>query len=167
MKGFLSKAKAEIKGILDTDPRAPNLLKQQAHQQPAYQPSTACLQQLPLKGMSDDGPNIIQDPTSLDILRYRYHHGTNLGSIYVLEKWLHPSRFPEGCTGSSELEAVKAWVDRVGLEETRVKFEEQWRNAVSDDDIKWLREEAKCESEHAISLWNRSVNFWPCFKTFG
>jgi hypothetical protein len=46
-------------------------------------------------------------PTDKDIFRYRYQHGTNLGSIFVLEKWLHSSMFEKNMPGSSELEAVK------------------------------------------------------------
>lgn len=33
----------------------------------------------------------IQPPTADEALRYRYHHGVNLGSCFVLEKWLTPS----------------------------------------------------------------------------
>lgn len=86
----------------------------------------------------------IQEPTSLDIIRYRYHHGTNLGSIYVIERWLQPSRFPDGAEGSSELAAVRAWTDRIGIEATQRMFEDQWASAVSDEYIQWLRNEAKC-----------------------
>lgn len=45
-------------------------------------------------------------PTAIDIFRYRYQHGTNLGSIFVLEKWLHPKMFEKDAKGSSEIEAV-------------------------------------------------------------
>ncbi len=50
----------------------------------------------------------VQPPSPVEILRYRYHHGTNLGSIFVLEQWLHPSMFVTGANGSSELDAVNA-----------------------------------------------------------
>ena len=49
-------------------------------------------------------------PSSQDILRYRYHHGTNLGSIFVLERWLHGSMYDAGSAGDSELDAVIACV---------------------------------------------------------
>jgi hypothetical protein len=93
--------------------------------------------------MEKDQQCTIQDPSALDILRYRYHHGTNLGSIYVLERWIHPSMFPDSITGSSELEAVRAWVDIIGMDATREKFEQHWANAVSDADITWLLQQAK------------------------
>ena len=52
----------------------------------------------------------INPPTALDILRYRYHHGANLGSCFVLEKWLWPGLFESGARGDSELDAVEAYV---------------------------------------------------------
>ncbi|KAF1919151.1 glycoside hydrolase superfamily [Ampelomyces quisqualis] len=85
----------------------------------------------------------IRDPTPLDILRYRYHHGTNLGSVYVVERWLQPSRFPDGADGSSELAAVKAWVDKIGIEATQQKFQDYWQSAISEQDLQWLVE-ANC-----------------------
>ena len=48
-------------------------------------------------------------PTPLDNLRYRFHNGTNLGSIFVLEKWLFPSMFEPNARGDSELDAVTAY----------------------------------------------------------
>lgn len=74
-----------------------------------------------------------QDPSALDILRYRYHHATNLGSVYVLERWLSPSRFPQEMSGSSELEAAKSWVAKIGVEKTKKIFETAWADAISDE----------------------------------
>ncbi|KAL9627291.1 MAG: hypothetical protein Q9164_007648, partial [Protoblastenia rupestris] len=51
---------------------------------------------------------LLPPPTHLDILRYRTHHGTNLGSIFVLEKWLYPSLFSY-TDSDSELDAVTAY----------------------------------------------------------
>lgn len=51
---------------------------------------------------TDPGP-----PTINDIYRYRYQHGTNLGSIFVLEKWLYRSMYEKDAEGSSELAAIK------------------------------------------------------------
>lgn len=49
-------------------------------------------------------------PTEKDIFRYRYQHGTNLGAIFVLEKWLKGSMYEKGAEGSSELAAIKRFV---------------------------------------------------------
>ena len=45
-------------------------------------------------------------PLTKDILRYRYQHGTNLGSIFILEQWLFGSMYDEGVPSSSELDAI-------------------------------------------------------------
>lgn len=55
-----------------------------------------------------DIPSSIKPPTPLELMRYRYHHGTNLGSVFVLEQWLSPSMFTAHAEGGSELDAVKA-----------------------------------------------------------
>ncbi|XP_014554273.1 glycoside hydrolase family 5 protein [Bipolaris victoriae FI3] len=136
MRGFLQKAKSEFKNLTQNDAESSS-----SH----YQHQTQCP---PAQHFNGNGAGNhkqgITDPTSLDILRYRYHHGTNLGSVYVIERWLQHSRFPEGAEGSSELAAVKAWVERIGIDETRKKFEEHWANVVSENAIGWLANVAKC-----------------------
>lgn len=143
MKGLLHKAKAELNKLIDDTPSP----KAGRHQAPPIPPKPSRLpHQQPNSphAMSGDQPSTIQEPTGLDMLRYRYHHGANLGSVYVLERWLFPSRFPSGTTGSSELAAVQAWVDKIGVDATKKKFEDAWAAAVSEDDIQWLANDAKC-----------------------
>jgi len=91
-------------------------------------------------------PFTITPPKPIDVLRYRYHHGANLGSIFVLEQWLFGSMFPPGSPGGSELDAVTTSVRTIGLHDTREKWENHWRNAVTDVDFEWLVREAKCTS---------------------
>lgn len=142
MKGFLQKAKAELKGFTQRDESSNSNFggnSQAQHQQhfpPGHQQGGF--------GHGHGQQYGISDPTTLDILRYRYHHGTNLGSVYVIERWLQGSRFPDGAEGSSELAAVQAWVDRIGVAETKQKFEEHWANIVHDNAIGWLANMAKC-----------------------
>lgn len=52
----------------------------------------------------------IPRPQLRDILRYRYHHGPNLGSIFVLERWLYGSMYDAGAAGASELDAIVSYV---------------------------------------------------------
>ncbi|KAI8936609.1 hypothetical protein NX059_007008 [Plenodomus lindquistii] len=141
MKGFLQKAKAELKTVTQRDSNNGYPVGQSGNG------PTSPQQQLQQPHHGHRGPpqqsQGISDPTPLDILRYRYHHGTNLGSVYVIERWLQPSRFPDGAEGSSELSAVKAWVDKVGIEATKQKFEEQWANALTDKAVGWLVNQAK------------------------
>lgn len=77
-------------------------------------------------------------PTTLDVLRYRYSHGTNLGSIFVLEQWLTPHLYPENAPGSAELAAASASIAESGLDAARQEFEKHWNEYVSDDDLDWL-----------------------------
>jgi hypothetical protein len=143
MKGLLQKAREEVNII--TNPSSRLHTQRQPPPMPTKPSYFPGQPQTHLRSMDQDQPSAIQDATALDLLRYRYHHGTNLGSIYVLERWLFPSRFPKGAEGTSELEAVKAWVDEIGLDATKRKFEEAWGSAVSDEDIEWLKNEARCE----------------------
>ncbi|EEA27622.1 hypothetical protein EYB25_001393 [Talaromyces marneffei] len=85
-------------------------------------------------------------PTASDIFRYRYQHGANLGSIFVLEKWLHPKMFEKDAQGSSELEAVKQSLKKNGLLATRQKWEHHWQFALTEADLIWLTDTAKCNS---------------------
>lgn len=141
MKGLLQKARAGIKDFGQRDEAGPPVNHPGGHSGGHHK---SHLQHLPHpSSQHDTPPQGIDEPTPLDILRYRYHHATNLGSIYVIERWLSPSRFPDGAEGSSELTSVKAWVDQIGINATKQKFEEQWANAVSDEDIDWLVNVAK------------------------
>ncbi|KAJ4313942.1 Glucan 1,3-beta-glucosidase 3 [Neodidymelliopsis sp. IMI 364377] len=143
MKGFLHKAKAEWKDFSQRDSQPGN---------PGQSPLQPHRQHHPPHNQSDHNqsteqhhhPIGINEPTALDILRYRYHHGTNLGSVYVVERWLQPSRFPDGAEGSSELAAVKAWVEREGINGARQKFEQHWSSIVTDAALGWLVREARC-----------------------
>lgn len=93
-----------------------------------------------------DGAQGPQPPTPADIVRYRYQHGCNLGSIFIMERWLTSSMYPEHAEGSSELTAVSAWLKQDGLDKTRERFERHWREYVSDADLDWLRDVGKINS---------------------
>lgn len=93
-----------------------------------------------------DTPSRIAPPTATDVARYRYAHGTNLGSIFVQEKWLTGAFYPTSCTQTSELAAVTSWFHTEGLEKTRSRYQKFWKEYVSDADLDWLRDVAKCNS---------------------
>ena len=125
-------------------------------------------QQQPVK--EHDTPSTIGPPSALDVLRYCYHHGRNLGSVFVLEQWLYGSMFEADTKGASELDAVNAYVNhtylsvtiyssmadkfpfcssiaKCGVEATRSKWEAHWSNALSDSDLDFL-----CNTAHCTSL---------------
>ncbi|KAF2484249.1 glycoside hydrolase superfamily [Neohortaea acidophila] len=88
-------------------------------------------------------PNL-RPPTLVDVMRYRLHHGANLGSVFVLERWLTPSMFPSNAIGQSELCAAEAWAKLESLSRTKERFETHWRQYVNDGDLDWLKDVAKC-----------------------
>ncbi|CBX91659.1 similar to glucan 1,3-beta-glucosidase [Plenodomus lingam JN3] len=140
MKGFLQKAKAELKSVTQRDntvdfPGGQRYGNGVSYPQQQEHQDSDSLQHRQPRG--------IREPSRLDILRYRYHYGTNLGSVYVIERWLQPSRFPDGAEGSSELAAVQAWVSIIGIEATKQKFEEQWANSIPEEALEWLTNVAK------------------------
>lgn len=99
----------------------------------------------PLHGAMD-AYSILTRPTEADVIRYRYAHGVNLGSIFVQEKWLTGAFYPPDCFGTSELAAVEGWVRKEGLEKTRERYQKFWKDYVSDADLDWLRDSAKCNA---------------------
>ncbi|RAL65148.1 hypothetical protein DID88_001254 [Monilinia fructigena] len=94
----------------------------------------------PINTIHHPHPSTISPPTPLEVLRYRHHFGVNLGSIFVLEPWLFP-KFAEGA--SSELDAVTSSVKTNGVEATRQKWENHWKNTVTDQAFGWLAKSAK------------------------
>jgi hypothetical protein len=57
----------------------------------------------------DQGQRAPISPVTLpDVYKYRYQYGANLGSIFVLEKWLFSGMFDQSAQGGSELDAVRA-----------------------------------------------------------
>lgn len=126
MKKFMEKAKSAMDDIGSSKPTGAQ------HAQSKVQ--------VPMQ----DGPSTIQPATPADVFKYRYHHGANLGTVFVLERWLTGCMFNDSSQGTSELAAVESWVTKEGMEATRQRFENHWRNYVSDADLDWLKEVAKC-----------------------
>ncbi|KAI9750064.1 MAG: hypothetical protein M4579_006616 [Chaenotheca gracillima] len=136
--------------------------------------------QMPIR--QQDAPSTIKPASSLDVMRYRYQHGTNLGSIFVLEQWLHPSMFVAGAAGGSELDAISASVKfRVslkanGLDATRQKWEAHWNGAMTSGDWSWLVNTAHCYFTLGPSYCSGTpfdgqaaqvyVNAWTAVKNF-
>lgn len=173
MDKYLSKAKSKLQDKLQPFLNDSSDSQHHRHGPPPIPPKPL----IPLTSQQTDRPSSITRVTPLDVLRYRYQHGANLGSIYVLEKWLFPGMFPGSCSGhgkSSELAAVKANVEELGMDGAREKFERHWANAVTDADLDWLVGKAKCEFlsitrclSSAANLHLRATNLMhPIFFTF-
>ncbi|PLB46792.1 glycoside hydrolase [Aspergillus steynii IBT 23096] len=88
----------------------------------------------------------ISPPTVDDVFRYRYQHGTNLGSVFMHGPWLDNSVFEDDPNGSRELEALKSSLHEKGLKETTSTWEAHWLAALTEHDLKWLKDVARCNS---------------------
>lgn len=94
---------------------------------------------------SNDGSRAVEveltPPTDLEVIRYRYHWGCNLGSVFVLERWLSPSAFQDAPPnhGKSELAAVTLSVQKNGIASTRKLFEKRWDTALDEKRLSRLK----------------------------
>ncbi|ORX33689.1 cytoplasm protein [Kockovaella imperatae] len=68
------------------------------------------------------------------IFRYRKQLGVNLGSWFVLEKWITPGPFRNAASpGESDLDIAKG-------QEAKEIFERHWDEFITEDDWKWIKE---------------------------
>ncbi|EPS44796.1 hypothetical protein H072_1229 [Dactylellina haptotyla CBS 200.50] len=81
---------------------------------------------------------LLAQPSEYEVLAYRYHHGTNLGAIFVAEKWLFGNVFAQGAAGDSELDAVKSQVNTYGADAARQTFEAFWSSTMTAQDWTFL-----------------------------
>jgi hypothetical protein len=98
-------------------------------------------------GPSASDKPTVSPPSRSEIMKYRQHYGTNLGSCFVLEKWLTPFAFPRDATSdqTSELACVSLSVKEIGPDATRLNFENRWSNFVHESDFDYLVNQANCE----------------------
>jgi aryl-phospho-beta-D-glucosidase BglC (GH1 family) len=79
-------------------------------------------------------PPQIQPLGARDVIKYRQQHGVNLGSWFVLERWITPTPFAGAATpGQSDLDVAKG-------SEAKRRLEEHWSSWITDDDWKWIKE---------------------------
>ncbi|KAF3920543.1 hypothetical protein ABW20_dc0109551 [Dactylellina cionopaga] len=83
------------------------------------------------------GKPSLADPLERDVLAYRYQHGTNIGAIFVAEKWLFGNLFTGAATGDSELDAVKSQI-AASPATARQTFENFWSTAMTPSDWSFL-----------------------------
>ncbi|ORY27437.1 cytoplasm protein [Naematelia encephala] len=69
-----------------------------------------------------------------DVIRYRRQIGVNLGSWFVLERWISSHPFREAVSpGQSDHDIAKGG-------HAKAIFEEHWDNWITDDDWKWIKD---------------------------
>jgi aryl-phospho-beta-D-glucosidase BglC (GH1 family) len=92
-----------------------------------------------------------QAPTERAIYQSRQNFGVNFGSLFVLEKYIFDEMFIDGA--GVELDAIKNYVNKNGIAETRNKMEQHWLNYCSDNDWAWLKEKGIQSVRIPIGYW--------------
>ena len=93
-----------------------------------------------------------QPPSRKQIYRCRQNYGTNIGSCFVIERFMFHDIFPGGA--NNELEAVSQWTRELGPDRTREKFEQHWNNFMNEDDWRWLESHEVTSVRIPIGYWN-------------
>lgn len=94
-----------------------------------------------------------QVPSKRQIYQNRYNHGPNLGGLFVLEKWISGESFYPNASGTSELDAVKAFTKANGKDKAREMWENHWKTWISDEDWKWMQ-------DHGVTAVRAPIGYW-------
>lgn len=98
-----------------------------------------------------------QSPNERSIYQSRELFGVNFGSLFVLEKYIFGDLFIDNT--NVELDAIKAQVNKFGIEETRQKVENHWNNYCNDGDWEWLKSKGVNSIRIPIGYWHISPKF--------
>ncbi|ODQ63883.1 glycoside hydrolase [Nadsonia fulvescens var. elongata DSM 6958] len=93
-----------------------------------------------------------QPPSTRQIYHSRFNHGPNLGSLFVLEKWISDDCFPENSPDMSELDAAKAAFKAQGVAASEL-WKNHYTNFIGDNDFKWLRDQGVNAVRVPIGYW--------------
>lgn len=85
--------------------------------------------------------------TQKQLYQAKQNFGVNFGGVFVAEKWLFHSIFPDGA--QCELDIAKENNDA-----TREKLEKHWTSYVSDDDWNYLRDQGVTSVRVPLGYWN-------------
>lgn len=92
-----------------------------------------------------------QLPTERSIYQSRQNFGVNFGSLFVLEKYIFDEMFIDD--SRTELDAIKNYIKKNGVSETRNRLQKHWMNFCSDDDWLWLKENGIQSVRIPIGYW--------------
>lgn len=90
-------------------------------------------------------------PNEKSIYQSRQNFGVNFGSLFVLEKYIFDEMYIDGA--SVELDAIKNYVNKFGIDNTRAKLEQHWLNYCTDNDWAWLK-------NHGIQSIRIPIGYW-------
>ncbi|GEQ67254.1 hypothetical protein JCM33374_g918 [Metschnikowia sp. JCM 33374] len=109
----------------------------------------------------------------------RYNFGVNFGGVFVREKWIYHSTFPEDTENELDAVAKSAQENR---DEARKTLEKHWKGYARDEDWEWLKGKGVNSIRVPLGYWNIDggkytsgtnfadykdiyVNSWKIFKS--
>ncbi|ODV96670.1 hypothetical protein PACTADRAFT_48493 [Pachysolen tannophilus NRRL Y-2460] len=92
-----------------------------------------------------------QAPTVKSIYQSRNNFGVNLGSVFVLEKFMYGDFFIDN--SGAELDAISRHVEKKGIDKTRKLLEKHWGNYMSQKDWKYLASKGVQAVRIPIGYW--------------
>ncbi|AAS50670.1 ABL101Cp [Eremothecium gossypii ATCC 10895] len=86
------------------------------------------------------------------IFQNRHNHGVNLGSLFVLEKWIFESMFQ--CGGETEHAGIRKMMDAIGYEATAERLRKHYENYMAHIDWDWLQSIGVTAVRLPVGYWH-------------
>ncbi|KAF7726215.1 Glucan 1,3-beta-glucosidase 3 [Apophysomyces ossiformis] len=102
-----------------------------------------------------------------ELFRYRRQAGVNIGSLFVLEKWLCPPRLCSSALSTHWDSELDFLTQCESLEHARQSLEDHWDNFITNDDFKFLASTGINSVRLPIGYWIAGREFLaPPFDRF-
>ncbi|ODQ83077.1 glycoside hydrolase family 5 protein [Babjeviella inositovora NRRL Y-12698] len=98
-----------------------------------------------------------ETPGHRAIYQNRRNFGVNLGSCFVLEKYMFGDLFIDD--SKAELDCVERQVKENGVDQTREALEEHWKSFMTDDDWNYLRDKRVNSVRLPVGYWELGRDF--------
>lgn len=102
-------------------------------------------------GLPAADPAVLDKISQKQLYQTRYNYGVNFGGVFVREKWIYHSTFPDGTETELDAVAKSALENR---DEARKTLEHHWTSYALDEDWDWLRDNGVNSVRVPLGYWN-------------
>lgn len=99
-------------------------------------------------------PPSIEAVDKKTIYRNRYNYGVNLGSLFVLEKWIYNDLFDNVNSNNNEYDVISQRVKNFGKDDTARRLNEHYRNYINKINWVWLA------GEVGVTVLRVPIGYW-------